>query len=105
MWGGTGATFPKLSPSRTGVMLHMIMTTAGRLGIGTTAPQRASAVVGNMASSDMLSAPTTQFDIAHPDPEKPGTGARQKFHLSGRSRDKRIQRDLGEGLGGSDGSW
>ena len=38
MWGDTGATFPKLSPSGTGVIPHMIITTAGRLGIGTTAP-------------------------------------------------------------------
>jgi hypothetical protein len=71
LWGGTGTTFPKLAPSGTGIMPHMMITTAGSVGIGTTAPQRALDVVGDMACTGTMSAATKQFDIQHPDPAKP----------------------------------
>ena len=76
LWGGTGAGVPEQGTG-SNVLPHMLLTSAGRVGIQNKIPLYTLDVNGTVYASTSIASPTKNFDIEHPDPDK----ASQKYRL------------------------
>ena len=70
LWGGTSAAFPEQGTG-SGVLPHMLVTSAGRVGIGQQNPTYPLDVTGDIRATGTIYGAVKSFDIAHPDPSKP----------------------------------
>jgi hypothetical protein len=70
IWGGSGAVLPDQTGAG-GTAPHMLITTAGNVGIGITNPGRRLHIVGNLLCTGNIVGASKAFDIQHPDPAKP----------------------------------
>jgi hypothetical protein len=64
LWGGTGNALPEQGTG-SGVLPHMLVTTAGRVGIGDQNPAQALCVTGNCVVSGSITGATKSFDVEH----------------------------------------
>jgi len=75
-WGGSGTALPDQFGT-SGTLPHMLLSTAGYIGIGNRNPSEMLHVSGNILATGTITGSSKSFSIVHPDPVK----AQDGYHL------------------------
>jgi len=81
IWASTAASVPRQNSS-SGVDAHVMINTAGNMGINQLVPTEKLHVNGNALISGSLTASSKSFQIDHPDPLKAGQGMKLRHWVT-----------------------